>query len=65
MLALTVSGAVLLVVDLTRGRTEGWVGGGSILLVLTLLWAVLPRVADTVDDRPRNPPPEDDEDSGS
>ena len=59
MLALTVSGAVLLVVDLVLGRTEGWVASGAILLTLLLLWAVLPRVLDSVDDTPRNPPPED------
>jgi hypothetical protein len=59
MLALTVSGAVLLVVDLVIGRTEGWVAGAAILLTLLLLWAVLPRVLDSVDDTPRNPPPED------
>ena len=59
MLALTVSGAVLLVVDLILGRTQGWVAGGTIFVGLMLLWAVLPRVLDSVDDTPRNPPPED------
>jgi hypothetical protein len=57
MLALTVSGVVLLVVDVVVGRTHGWVAGGAILAVFAFLWGVLPRVADTVDDSPRNPPP--------
>ena len=61
MLALTVSGVVLLVVDVVVGTTAGWVASGALLLVLTALWAVLPRVVDQVDDRPHNPPPSDDE----
>ena len=61
MLALTVSGVVLLVVDVVVGGTAGWVAGGAILLVLTLLWGVFPRVADRLDDSPHNPPPSDDE----
>ena len=61
MLAVTVSGVVLLVVDVVLGSPEGWVAGGAILLVLTVLWAVVPRVADRVDDSPRNPPPSDDD----
>ena len=61
MLALTVSGVVLLVVDVVVGTTAGWVAGGAILLVLTVLWAVLPRVADRLDDSPRNPPPSDED----
>ena len=61
MLALTVSGVVLLVVDVVVGTRAGWLAGGAILLVLTLLWAVFPRVADRFDDTPRNPPPSDDE----
>jgi hypothetical protein len=60
MLALTVSGVVLLVVDVVVGSTAGWVAGGAILLVLTLLWGVFPRVADRLDDSPHNPPPSDD-----
>lgn len=64
MLALTVSGAILLVVDIVLGRIAGWAAGGAILVVLALLWAVLPRVADTVDDRPHNPPPEEEDDTG-
>lgn len=59
MLALTISGVVLLVVDLVVGAPAGWVAGGTILLVLTVLWAVVPRVADRIDDSPRNPPPTD------
>ena len=57
MLALTVSGVVLLVVDVVLGGPEGWYAGGAILAILTVLWAVLPRLADRVDDTPRNPPP--------
>src|SRR6187397_2745609 len=40
MLAVTVSGVVLLVVDVVVGVTQGWIAGGAILLVFTLLWAV-------------------------
>ena len=61
LLALTLSGVVLLVVDIVVGTTAGWVAGAALLLVLTALWAVLPRVADRVDDSPRNPPPADEE----
>ena len=64
MLALTVSGVVLLVVDIVLGSPQGWVAGGAILLMLTVLWAVVPRVADRLDDSPRNAPPaEEDEPS--
>ena len=62
LLALTISGVVLLVVDVVVGGTAGWLAGGAILLVLTVLWAVVPRVADWADTTPRNPPPSDDED---
>ena len=61
MLAVTVSGVVLLVVDVVVGATAGWVAGGAILLVLTLLWGVGPWLADRVDDSPHNPPPSDEE----
>ena len=61
LLALTLSGGVLLVVDIVVDTTAGWVAGAALLLVLTALWAVLPRVADRVDDSPRNPPPSDEE----
>ena len=65
MLALTVSGVVLLVVDVVVGDRAGWIAGGAILLVLTVLWAVVPRVADRLDPSPRNPPPSaDDEPDG-
>lgn len=56
-LALTVSGVVLLVVDVVIGTSAGWVAGGVLLAVLLFLWFVLPKVADRVDDTPRNPPP--------
>ncbi len=65
MLALTVSGVVLLVVDIVLGDTAGWVAGGAILLVLTVLWAVVPRVADRLDDSPRNPPPSEEDEPTS
>jgi hypothetical protein len=61
MLALTVSGVVLLVVDVVLGPTQGFLAGAGILLVLALLWAVLPIVADRLDDSPHNPPPSVDE----
>lgn len=57
MLAVTVSGVVLLVVDVVIGQAQGWVAGGVVLAVFAFLWGVLPRIADTVDDSPRNPPP--------
>lgn len=56
-LAITLSGVVLLVVDVVLGSPEGWVAGGVALGVLTFLWAVLPRVVDRVDDTPRNEAP--------
>jgi len=62
-LALTVSGVILLVVDVVLGRTQAWVAGGAALLVLAVLWAVLPRVMNRVDDSPRNPPPPDEEEA--
>ena len=62
MLALTVSGVVLLVVDIVRRRPPpGGSRAARILLVLTVLWAVVPRVADRLDDSPRNPPPSDED----
>jgi hypothetical protein len=56
-LALTISGVVLLVVDVVVGASEAWVTSGLTLLLFTLLWAVLPRVADHLDITPRNRPP--------
>ena len=64
MLAVTVSGVVLLVVDVVVGVTQGWVAGGAILLVFTVLWAVLPRVLDRVDDSPRNRAPSAEDEPG-
>ena len=61
MLAVTVSGVVLLVVDVVVGATAGWLAGAAILLVLTFLWGVYPRVADRLDKSPRNPPPSDED----
>ena len=57
MLAVTVSGVVLLVVDVVIGQAQGWVAGGVVLAVFAFLWGVLPRIADSVADTPRNPPP--------
>lgn len=59
LLALTISGVVLLAVDVVVGSPQSWLAGGAILLVLTVLWAVLPRIADRLDDSPHNPPPSD------
>jgi hypothetical protein len=56
-LALTISGVVLLVVDVVVGTREAWVTSGLTLVLFTALWAVLPRVLDHVDVSPRNPPP--------
>lgn len=61
MLGLTVSGVVMLVVDVVVGAAESYVAGGVVLIVLAGLWAALPRLADRVDDSPRNPPPEADQ----
>ena len=60
-LALTVSGVVLLVVDVVVGTTAGWVAGGALLAVFLSLWFVLPKVADRLDDTPRNPPPSEED----
>lgn len=65
MLALTVSGVVMLVVDIVVGARESFVAGGLALALLAALWAALPRLADRFDDNPRNAAPEDeDEDDG-
>ena len=56
-LALTISGVVLLVVDVVVGTHRGVGHQRPTLLVFTLLWAVLPRVADHLDITPRNAPP--------
>lgn len=58
MLALTVSGVVMLVVDIVVGVREAFVAGGLALVLLAALWAGLPRLADRLDDNPRNAPPE-------
>ena len=59
-LGLTVSGVVMLVVDVVVGARESYVAGGVALVVLATLWAVLPHLADRVGDTPRNPPPDAD-----
>lgn len=57
-LALTVSGVVLLVVDVVLGTRQGFVAGGIVFVALALTWAVGPFVADALADSPRNPPPD-------
>ncbi|MCF3119589.1 hypothetical protein IPZ68_07685 [Streptomyces arenae] len=44
VLVLALTGSVLLVVDVTAGRTEGVVAGAGTLLVCIGLWDVLPRL---------------------
>lgn len=62
-LALTVSGVVLLVVDIVLGRPGSLVAGGVVLGGLAALWAVGPFAVAAVADVPKNAPPEgDDED---
>lgn len=56
-LAATLSGVVLLCVDVVVGRGPAWVAGGSVMLLLTVLWAALPRIANRMASTPRNPPP--------
>lgn len=60
MLAVTVSGVVLLVVDVVIGTRAALIGGGTVLLVFVALWAVGPFVASRLADVPRNPPPSED-----
>ena len=60
MLALTVSGVVLLVVDVVVGTTAGWSRAGRSCSCSRCSVGRLPRVADQLDDSPRNPPPSDD-----
>lgn len=59
MLALTVSGVVLLVVDVVLGRRQGLIAGTVSLAVILALWAAGPLVADRLADSPRNAPPEE------
>ena len=61
LLALTVSGVVLLVVDVVVGTTAGWVASGASVRVLPALGAVRPGVVAHVHHRPHNPPPSDDD----
>lgn len=44
VLALVMTGAILLVFDVVVGRTEGIVVGTSVLVVLAIVWVVLPEV---------------------
>jgi hypothetical protein len=44
LLALVTTGTVLLVFDVVVGRTESYVVGASILVVLLALWVVVPAV---------------------
>jgi hypothetical protein len=56
-LAATLAGVVLLCVDVVVGRGPAWAAAGSVMFMLTFLWAALPRVANRVASTPRNPPP--------
>lgn len=56
-LALTVSGVVLLVVDVVVGTQAALVAASGALVGFITLWAILPLVAKRVDDSPRNDPP--------
>nr|WP_218886345.1 DUF6328 family protein [Kineococcus aurantiacus] len=42
---LTVSGGVLLVIDVVGGRTAGWTAGGAVAALILVCWYVLPRRA--------------------
>ena len=57
-LALTVSGVVLLVVDVVVGDTAGWFAGGAALAFFAVMWALVPKLSDRFDNSPRNPPPD-------
>lgn len=59
LLGLTVSGVVLLVVDIVLGTREAFVAGGLVLLALVILWGVGPFLADRFGRTPRNAPPSD------
>jgi hypothetical protein len=43
-LALTLSGATMLLFDVVLDRTAGWVAGGGLLLTIALVWVALPHV---------------------
>jgi hypothetical protein len=64
LLSLTVSGVVLLVVDVVVGTTAGVVAGAAVLLLVAALWWLGPHVAVRVADVPRNAPPGEDDDEG-
>ena len=63
-LALTSSGALLLVFDVVAGPTTGWVSGAVALAFFATLWGATPRWLDRRDRRPRNPPPDQWESGG-
>jgi hypothetical protein len=52
VLALSLTGAVLLVVDVVLGRWQGLVAAGGTLSVYLWLWAVLPRLIGRKSDHP-------------
>ena len=60
MLAVTVSGVALLVVDVVIATRAALIGGSSVLVVVVGLWAAGPFLAARLADVPRNPPPSED-----
>jgi hypothetical protein len=61
LLSVTISGVVLLVVDIVVGRAAALLAGGAVLLVVTGLWWVGPHVAVRVGHPSRTPPPEEED----
>lgn len=53
LVALLLSGTVLLIFDFVVGRTAGWVAGGAVLLFIVAMWAVLPRAVRAGSGRPQ------------
>ncbi|CBG74793.1 MULTISPECIES: DUF6328 family protein [Streptomyces] len=51
------TGSVLLVVDVTLGRTAGIVAGSGTLLACLLLWGLLPKLVGRASGRGATPPP--------
>lgn len=64
-LALTVSGVVLLVVDVVVGTQAALVSASGAVIGFITLWGILPHVANRIDDSPRNQPPTDSADTDS
>lgn len=64
MLSLTISGVVLLVVDIVVGPVAGVLAGAGVLLAVAALWWLGPHVAVRFADVPRNAPPGGSDDEG-